>query len=42
MVNPSPLCMADMVAHYYGIHAAHILIILPKPPTIIPEWGKVE
>jgi hypothetical protein len=41
MVNPSPLCMADMVAHYYGIHAAHILIILPKPPTIIPELGKV-
>jgi hypothetical protein len=34
--------MADMVAHYYGIHAAQILIILSKPLTIIPEWGKVD
>jgi len=36
------LCMADMVAHYYGTHAAQILIILPKPLTNIPEWGKVD
>jgi hypothetical protein len=32
--------MADMVAHYYGTNAAQILIILPKPLTIIPEWGE--
>jgi hypothetical protein len=36
------ICMADMVAYYYGTNAAQILIILPKPPTTIPEWGKVE
>jgi hypothetical protein len=34
--------MADTVAHYYGIPAAHILIILPKPPTIIPELGRLD
>jgi hypothetical protein len=34
--------MADMVAYYYGTNAAQILIILPEPLTIIPEWGKVE
>ena len=36
------ICMADMVAHYYSTHAAQILIILLKPLTIIPEWGKVD
>jgi hypothetical protein len=34
--------MADMVAHYDGIDAAQILIILSKPLTIIPEWRKVD
>jgi len=36
------ICMADMMAHYHGTYAAQILIILPEPPTIIPEWWKVE
>jgi hypothetical protein len=39
---PVHICMADMVAHYYSTHAAQILIILLKPLTIIPEWGKVD
>jgi hypothetical protein len=30
------ICMADMVAYYHGAHAAQILIIIPKPSTIIP------
>jgi len=36
------ICIADMVAHYDGTNAAQILIISPKPPTIVPEWGRLN
>lgn len=30
------------MAYYYGINAAQILIISPKPPTIITEWRRLN
>ena len=35
------LCMADMVAHYNGIHAAQILIILSKPLRLFLNGGRL-